>query len=238
MDGDVRVVDNAPPPPVPSRPEEPHVTVPTHRTAATAATDVAAAFQGARPPVVAPSGAGGDLDHADLPAGSVTVVDSTDPAVVAEARRHGLPVVVNLGERPELAAAAVAAGADGLWLETPCAAVAGQAREAAARLAPLVRPAVPETLAGCRDAIDAVDAVLATLLEHRVTLAGRVQRLKPVGGHAGRDPRREAAIVAAMAERAPSLPPEQLARIVTAIIEAGLDVAEADMSGEPPVWRL
>jgi chorismate mutase len=158
--------------------------------------------------------------------------------VIAGARRHGLPVVVNLGERPELAAAAVAAGADGLWLDTPSAAAAGQAREAAARLAPLVRPTVPGTLEGCRAAIDAVDAVLATLLEHRVTLAGRVQRLKPVGGHAGRDPRREAAIVAAMAERAPSLPPEALARIVTAVIEAGLDVAEADMSGEPPVWRL
>jgi chorismate mutase len=218
------------------------VTVPTHRTAASTgsspAVPAAAAFRGVRPPVVAPPGAGGDLDHADLPAGSVTVVDSVDPAVIAAARRHGLPVVVNLGERPELAAAAVAAGADGLWLDTPSAAAAGQAREAAARLAPLVRPTVPGTLDGCRAAIDAVDAVLATLLEQRVALAGRVQRLKPVGGHAGRDPRREAAIVAAMAERAPSLPPEALGRIVTAIIEAGLDVAEADMSGEPPVWRL
>lgn len=212
------------------------MTAPAHQQ--TAATAVPATFGGPRPLVIAPPGAGGDLGPDDLPAGSVTVVDGADPAAIVDARRHGRPVVANLGERPELAAAAVAAGADGLWLETPSAAAVGQAREAAARLAPLVRPAVPDTLAGCRAAIDAVDAVLATLLEHRVALAGRVQRLKPVGGHAGRDPRREAAIVDAMAERAPSLPPAQLARIVSTIIEAGLDVAEADMSGEPPVWRL
>ncbi|TDD69723.1 chorismate mutase [Jiangella aurantiaca] len=123
-------------------------------------------------------------------------------------------------------------------MEAPGVAAAAQAREAAARIAPLVRSAVPDTLAGCRAAIDAVDAALATLLEHRVALAGRVQRLKPVGGHAGRDPQREAAIIAAMAERAPSVPPESLARIVTAIIEAGLDAAERDRSDEPPVWRL
>ncbi|MBB5789721.1 chorismate mutase [Jiangella mangrovi] len=219
------------------------MTAPTQPPAATGRTatepaSASPAFGGPRPLVIAPEGAGGDLCHHDVPAGSVTVVASTDPAAIAAARARGLPVVVNLGERPELAAAAVAAGADGLWLDTPSAAAAGQAREAAARLAPLVRPSVPDTLDGCRAAIDAVDALLATLLEHRVALAGRVQHLKPVGGHAGRDPRREAAIVAAMAERAPSLPPEQLARIVTAIIEAGLDVAEADMSGEPPVWRL
>ncbi|PZF79662.1 chorismate mutase [Jiangella anatolica] len=102
----------------------------------------------------------------------------------------------------------------------------------------MVRTSVPDTIAACREAIDAVDAAVATLLEHRVALAGRIQRLKPVGGHAGRDPRREAEIVAAMAGRAPSLPPESLGRIVTAIIEAGLDAAERDNSDDPPVWRL
>ncbi|SDS75236.1 chorismate mutase [Jiangella sp. DSM 45060] len=212
---------------------------PATRTASADAPVVPAAFRDAvRPPVVAPPGAGGDLDHDAVPAGSVTLVDTLDPAVVEAARRHGRPVVVNLGERPELAAAAVAAGADGLWLDAPGAAAAAQAREAAVRVAPLVRSAVPDTVPACRAAIDAVDAALATLLEHRVALAGRVQRLKPVGGHAGRDPDREAAIVVAMAERAPSLPPESLARIVTAIIEAGLDAAERDDSDEPPVWRL
>ncbi len=212
--------------------------VPTHPGAAAPAQPFAAPFGGPVPPVVAPTGAGGDLDHDAVPAGSVTFVDGADPGTIAGARRHGRPVVANLGERPELAAAAVAAGADGLWLESSGAAAAGQAREAATRIAPLVRSTVPGTLADCRAAIDAVDAALATLLEHRVALAGRVQRLKPVGGRAGRDPQREAVIVAAMAERAPSLPPESLARVVTAIIEAGLDAAERDESDEPPVWRL
>ncbi|TDE08143.1 hypothetical protein E1269_18370 [Jiangella asiatica] len=132
----------------------------------------------------------------------------------------------------------MAAGAAGLWLDGAGAAAVGQAREASARLAPLVRPTVPDTFAGCREAIDGVDAAVATLLEHRVALAGRVQRLKPVGGHAGRDPRREAAIVAAMAARAPSVPVDGLARIMGAVIEAGLDAAERDEADETPVWRL
>lgn len=78
-----------------------------------------------------------------------------------------------------------------------------------------------------RAAIDGIDAALAALLERRVAVAGVVQRLKPVGGFAGRDPERERAIAAAMAEHAPSLGAERLARIMTAVIEAGLDAVEA-----------
>ncbi|WP_199521744.1 chorismate mutase [Jiangella anatolica] len=214
------------------------MTTTPHPGAQTDTVAAGAPLAGPVPPVIAPSGAGGDLDHDAVPAGSVTFVDGADPAAIAAARAQGKPVVADLGDRPELAAAAVAAGADGLWLTAPGAAAAGQAREAAARVAPLVRTSVPDTIAACREAIDAVDAAVATLLEHRVALAGRIQRLKPVGGHAGRDPRREAEIVAAMAGRAPSLPPESLGRIVTAIIEAGLDAAERDNSDDPPVWRL
>ncbi|GAA2272979.1 hypothetical protein GCM10010402_31500 [Actinomadura luteofluorescens] len=83
------------------------------------------------------------------------------------------------------------------------------------------------TLAEAREAIDGLDAALATLLEHRTAVAAVVQRLKPVGGFAGRDPERERRIVEAMAARAPSLGPERLAPIVNAIIEAGLDAAES-----------
>lgn len=83
------------------------------------------------------------------------------------------------------------------------------------------------TLGAARAAIDGLDAALAVLLEHRAAVAAVVQRLKPVGGFAGRDPGREREIVAAMAERAPSLGPERLARIMTAVIEAGLDAAES-----------
>jgi chorismate mutase len=84
------------------------------------------------------------------------------------------------------------------------------------------------TLGDARAAIDEIDAALAVLLEHRAAAAAAVQRLKPVGGFAGRDPRREREIVEAMAVHAPSLGPDRLAPIVNAIIEAGLDAAEAD----------
>lgn len=83
------------------------------------------------------------------------------------------------------------------------------------------------TLGEARAAIDGIDAALATLLEQRAAVAAVVQRLKPVGGFAGRDPARERQIVEAMAARAPSLGPERLARIMTAVIEAGLDAAES-----------
>ncbi|GAA2579702.1 chorismate mutase [Actinomadura fulvescens] len=82
------------------------------------------------------------------------------------------------------------------------------------------------SLAEARAAIDEIDAALAVLLERRTAIAGQVQRLKPVGGFAGRNREREHEIVMAMAAKAPSLGPERLAKIMNAVIEAGLEVAE------------
>ncbi|GAB2818115.1 hypothetical protein GCM10022221_14970 [Actinocorallia aurea] len=82
-------------------------------------------------------------------------------------------------------------------------------------------------MAQVRSAIDQVDAELAALLERRAALAASVQRIKPVGGHRGRDLEREAAIVEAMLPLAPSLTREHLARIMNAVIEAGLDASGA-----------
>lgn len=82
------------------------------------------------------------------------------------------------------------------------------------------------TLDQARAAIDEVDAELAVLLERRAELAALVQRLKPVGGFAGRNPVREGQIVEAMSRRAPRLGRERLARIMNAVIEAGLEAAE------------
>lgn len=90
----------------------------------------------------------------------------------------------------------------------------------------LPEPAEITDLDAARAAIDAIDAALAGLLARRAAVAGVVQRLKPVGGFAGRNPEREREIVAAMAERAPALGRERLARIMNAVIEAGLEVAE------------
>ncbi|GAA1593974.1 hypothetical protein GCM10009678_90180 [Actinomadura kijaniata] len=98
----------------------------------------------------------------------------------------------------------------------------------------VVAPPRPEeiaTLAQARAAIDDIDAALAALLERRAAVAAVVQRLKPVGGFAGRDPERERRIVAAMAPLAPSLGPERLARIMKVVIEAGLEAAQEARSG-------
>ncbi|MEV4798909.1 chorismate mutase [Nonomuraea sp. NPDC049421] len=147
-----------------------------------------------------------------------------DLGLVRAARAaSGRPVLVDVTGDPELVAAAVAAGADGL--------VAGPegralAEEAVTVAGGLLRPEWPATLPECRAAIDRVDAALATLLERRVELAGIVQRIKPVGGFAGRDMDRERALVARMAERAPSLGEPGLTPIMNAVIEAGLHLAE------------
>ncbi len=77
-----------------------------------------------------------------------------------------------------------------------------------------------------RAQIDQVDAELALLLAHRFALTRAVQGFKPVGGHEGRDPEREAEIVRGMAARAPGVPTETWRRVVDAVIAAGLDASE------------
>ncbi|WP_397334454.1 chorismate mutase [Nonomuraea sp. 3-1Str] len=150
----------------------------------------------------------------------------------------GRPVLADVTGAPGLSAAAVAAGADGLVLgglpAAPDPSAPGvvdaeelrAAREAVTLVGALLRPEAPATLPECREAIDRVDAALATLLERRAALAGVVQTLKPVGGFAGRDPERERSLVARMARRAPGLGEERLAAVMNAVIEAGLHLAE------------
>ncbi|MFF4191636.1 chorismate mutase [Nonomuraea sp. NPDC001831] len=163
-----------------------------------------------------------------------------DLGVLRAARAaSGRPVLADVSRDPGLAAAAVAAGADGLVVAGPAGSggsgASGRAEEAAdvraaeeavTLVGALLRPESPATLAECREAIDRVDAALATLLERRAALAGVVQRLKPVGGFAGRDLARERALVARMAARAPQLGEERLASVMNAVIEAGLHLAE------------
>ncbi|MFC4585557.1 chorismate mutase, partial [Sphaerisporangium corydalis] len=126
-----------------------------------------------------------------------------------------------------LAAAEVAATIVGLWLAPADGAEAvAAAREAVVVIGALLRREDPDTVAAAREAIDRVDAALAVLLERRAALAGTVQRLKPVGGFAGRDMERERRLVAAMARRAPRLGEARLAPIMNAVIESGLHLAE------------
>ena len=87
------------------------------------------------------------------------------------------------------------------------------------------------TLDEARAAIDQMDTDLAILLERRARLVTVIQRLKPEGGHAGRNPERERQVVDGMSRHAPRLGRERIARIMEVIIEAGLDAAEEDRRG-------
>jgi chorismate mutase/GNAT superfamily N-acetyltransferase len=87
-----------------------------------------------------------------------------------------------------------------------------------------------DPVAAVRGRIDAVDDRLAALLAERASLTAVAQRLKPVPGHAGRDPAREAEIVARMtglaARQGGPLTREQLARIMHVVISESLDAAD------------
>lgn len=97
-----------------------------------------------------------------------------------------------------------------------------------------------------RRRIDDVDTRLASLLAERAALTALVQDHKPVRGHAGRDPAREAEIVTRMAGVAGRLGHERLARIMEVVIGESLDAAEAERAagqrpgeapGQPPGQR-
>jgi chorismate mutase/GNAT superfamily N-acetyltransferase len=83
-----------------------------------------------------------------------------------------------------------------------------------------------DPMAYLRRQVDEVDADLALLLARRMALAVAIQGFKAVPGHAGRDPEREAEIVRRMAQHAPGLEADTLARIMHEVIAAGLDLAD------------
>jgi chorismate mutase/ribosomal protein S18 acetylase RimI-like enzyme len=82
-----------------------------------------------------------------------------------------------------------------------------------------------------RGRIDEVDDELAVLLARRAALTGAVQDHKEVGGHAGRDPDREAEIVDRMAAHVPGLDRDQLARVMHTVIAESLAAWERRDSG-------
>ncbi|GAB2510557.1 chorismate mutase [Nocardiopsis aegyptia] len=93
---------------------------------------------------------------------------------------------------------------------------------------PTATPAPDERIRELRGRIDRMDAELAALLERRALVAAQVQRLKPVGYFAGRDPHRERELVERMAEHAPRLGVDRLAAIMDSVISAGLAAAQED----------
>ena len=86
-------------------------------------------------------------------------------------------------------------------------------------------------LAYLRGRIDSVDDELAVLLARRTALTAAVQDHKAAsgahGGQRGRDPDREAEIVARMAEHVPELGEERIARVMHTVIEESLAAWEA-----------
>ena len=97
---------------------------------------------------------------------------------------------------------------------------------------PDVRMAWPglEPMAYLRSQIDEVDAGLAELLARRFALTAAVQGQKTAsggtGGHAGRDPERERAIVERMARHVPGLEADRIAPIMNAVIGESLTAWE------------
>ena len=79
-----------------------------------------------------------------------------------------------------------------------------------------------DPLSYLRGRIDEVDDELAVLLARRAALTGAVQDHKEVGGHAGRDPEREAEIVDRMAALVPGLDRDHLARVMHTVIAESL----------------
>ena len=85
-----------------------------------------------------------------------------------------------------------------------------------------------DPMAYLRGQVDAADDELALVLARRAALTARIQEHKHVRGHEGRDPAREAEIVARLTAKAPALGPDGWARVVDAVITASLDAAERD----------
>ena len=90
-----------------------------------------------------------------------------------------------------------------------------------------------DPLAYLRGRIDAVDDELAVLLARRVALTAAVQDQKEVGGHAGRDPDREAEIVQRMARHVPGLGQERIAAVMHTVIAESLAAWEGRTQSRP-----
>ncbi|WP_432478721.1 GNAT family N-acetyltransferase [Nocardioides sp. GXQ0305] len=97
---------------------------------------------------------------------------------------------------------------------------------------PDVRMAWPgrDPLTYLRHLIDDVDDQVGDLLARRVALTREVQPLKT---GRGRDPEREREIAARLAQRAPELGEDRVARIVHAIITESLDAVVSEGPGAP-----
>ena len=153
-----------------------------------------------------------------------------DLALMRAAReKSGRPVLADLGGDPALAAAAVAAGTHGLLLSPDATEQEALAAHEAVKIVGAVTRREPRLRLAARDASTASTRPWPSSW-NAAPSSPALQRLKPVGGFAGRDMDRERRLVAEMARRAPSLGEARLAPIMNAVIEAGLHLAEERMA--------
>jgi 3-deoxy-7-phosphoheptulonate synthase len=136
-----------------------------------------------------------------------------------------------------LAVAALAAGADALLIEChpdPAASLCDAAQaitpqvldrivRTSRALCAMTRPAVADSVAGCRSMIDTIDDAVFQMLEYRAAMVDAVQQRKSDARLPGRDFGREREIVARLARHAPRLGDERVERLVHAIIDECLD---------------
>src|SRR5580700_4272405 len=142
---------------------------------------------------------------------------------------------------PSLAVAALAAGADALLVEChpdPAASLCDAAQaitpealgrivQTARALCAMTRPAVADSVEGCRDVIDTIDDAVFRLLEYRAATVEAIQQRKLAAMLPERDVVREHEIVERLARRAPRLGEQRVDRLVHAIIEECLDAVPA-----------
>ena len=162
--------------------------------------------------------------------------------------RTELPVIVDPSHAagraslvPALAIAAVAAGADGLLIEShpdaehawcdSAQAISSEVLAEVVRATELLvasaRPSPATTIGQCRDAIDGVDSALARLLERRATLVARVERIKLDSGVPIRDHGREAEVTERVVRLAPHLGQAGATAVMSAVIDACIATALA-----------
>ncbi len=167
-------------------------------------------------------------------------------AIVVLRELTDLPVIVDPSHAagradwvPSLAVAAIAAGADGLLIEShphpeksmcdAAQAIApdrlAQIVQAAHLLVAAVRPAGPTTVVAARAELDSIDEALVRLVDRRARVVDRVGRIKADAGLPVRDPAREREVIARAQRLAPALGSVHAARVMRAMIEACLDAA-------------
>jgi len=174
-------------------------------------------------------------------------------AVPVLRERTPLPVIVDPSHAagradwvPALALAAVAAGADGLLIEShtvpaeswsdAAQAITPETLEAiiagAAVLAPMLRGHQASELAEHRQIIDSLDLALGAVLQSRAAAVDAVQREKRRSGLTVRDRAREQEVMANVASRVPRLSADAVSMVMTAVIDGCVEAAERSAAAE------